>query len=127
MNRVKASREPDRVGPVRAAALRNRRGIALIWFAIVGMVMVGLAGLALDTGYVMLTGHQLQNAADAAALAGANMVPFDKVQAVTDAVATAAANKAAQAPVQLNAASDVIVGTYDRPSATFTAGGTSPN
>src|SRR4051812_23075716 len=55
----------------------NRSGIALIWIAILGMVLVGLAGLALDTGYVMLTGHQLQNAADAAALAGANSVSFD--------------------------------------------------
>src|SRR5690349_19054629 len=72
----------------RRRSYRNRRGIALIWFAILGMVLVGLAGLALDTGYVMLTGHQLQNAADAAALAGANSVAFDTAQSVTDAVAT---------------------------------------
>jgi Flp pilus assembly protein TadG len=106
---------------------RNRAGIALIWIAILGMVLVGLAGLALDTGYVMLTGHQLQNAADAAALAGANSVSFDTAQSVTDALATAAANKAAGAAVQLDSASDIIIGVYDRSSHTFTAGSTPPN
>jgi Flp pilus assembly protein TadG len=105
----------------------HRRGIALIWFAIVGMVLVALAGLALDTGYVLLTGHQLQNAADAAALAGANSVAFDTSQSVTDALATAASNKAAGAAVQLDAGSDIIIGVYDRPSHTFTAGGSPPN
>jgi Flp pilus assembly protein TadG len=106
----------------------RRAGIALIWIAILGMVLVGLAGLALDTGYVMITGHQLQNAADAAALAGAQIVSFDTNQAITDAVAQAAANKAAGAAVQLDAgAGDVVIGTYNRASATFTAGGSSPN
>jgi Flp pilus assembly protein TadG len=108
-------------------SVRNRSGIALIWIAIVGLVLVALAGLALDTGLVMLTGHQLQNAADAAALAGANSVSFDTAQSVTDALATAAANKAAGAAVQLDSASDIIIGVYDRSSHTFTAGSTPPN
>jgi hypothetical protein len=104
-----------------------RRGIALIWIAIVGMVLIGLAGLALDTGYVLWTAHQLQNAADAAALAGANSVAFDTAQSTADAVFTAAANKAAGASVQLDAGSDVTIGSYDRAARSFSAGGSKPD
>ncbi len=113
---------------VTVARRRRQRGIALIWVAILGMVLVGLAGLALDTGYVLVTAHQLQNAADAAALAGANSVPFSTSQATADAVAMAASNNAAGAAVQLDApAGDVIPGTYDRATATFSPGGSNPN
>ena len=49
----------------------SRRGIAIIWTAILVVVMIGFVGLACDTGYGLLVAHQLQNAADASALAGA--------------------------------------------------------
>ncbi len=81
----------------------------------------------MDTGYVLYTAHQLQNAADAAALAAANSVQFDTTQSVTDAVAIAAANRAGGASVQLDSAADIILGSYNRATATFTAGGSSLN
>jgi hypothetical protein len=52
----------------------RHRGIALIWAAIFLMLIILLLGLMLDTGKVALNIHQLQNAADAAALAGAQYV-----------------------------------------------------
>ena len=85
------------------------------------LVMIGVLGLAIDTGYVFLTAHQLQNAADAAAMAGAEQIPFSLTQAVTDAVTEASKNKAAHTAVTLTAANDVFIGYYDRTTATFQA------
>jgi Flp pilus assembly protein TadG len=101
--------------------------MAVVYVIIVLTVLIGVVGLACDTGYVFLTAHQLQNAADSAALSGAEELGFDASQAVTDAVSTAASNKAAQASVQLNSASDVTIGNFNRTTATFTAGGTPTN
>ena len=105
----------------------GRRGLLLVWIAILGLVIIGLAGLALDTGYVFVTGHQLQNAADAAALAGAARVKFNTTAAKTDAVNTAATNKAAGANVQLDSTNDILVGSFNRTTHTFTAGGSPTN
>jgi Flp pilus assembly protein TadG len=113
--------------------LRNRRGIATVWVIVTAFALIGFTGLAADTGYVYLTAHHLQNAADAAALAGAYRVRASVTLAQQTAISTAAANKAAGAKVQLaanpgNAAGgDVVVGIYDRPSATFTPGTSGPN
>ena len=54
--------------------MRSRRrsgGYSLIQAAILGLALVAIMGLALDTAYVTLYEHQLQNAADAAAFSGA--------------------------------------------------------
>ena len=102
--------------------IQRVRGITVIWTAITLTVMIMFVGLALDAGYVHYTGHQLQNAADSAALAGAAKVKFNTVTATADAVAAAYANQAARAPVQLDTTvGDVVCGNFDRPSATFTA------
>lgn len=106
---------------------RCRAGISLVWASITLIAMILFVGLALDTAYVFLTAHQLQNAADAAALAGAAQVQTDEVAAVTEAVNIAAANKAAGEVVELDSAVDVIIGHYDRDTTTFTAGGTPSN
>jgi hypothetical protein len=50
------------------------RGVALIWTAFFIMVMILLFGLMFDEGKIALNVHHLQNAADAAALAGAMYV-----------------------------------------------------
>jgi len=102
-----------------------RHGVAIVYLALIISVLLGIMGLAADTAYVFWTAHQLQNAADAAALAGAAEVGFSTSQAVTNAVNAAAVNKAAGAAVQLNSSTDVQVGNYVRSTATFTAN-TSP-
>jgi hypothetical protein len=53
---------------------RKFRGISLIWTAIFLLFIILIVGLALDWGKVVLVSNQLQNAADAAALAGAQLV-----------------------------------------------------
>lgn len=66
----------------RAGGPRLRyRGIALIWSAILMLVMIGLVGLSIDWGKLAVNVHQMQNAADAAALAGAQIVKIDSAEA----------------------------------------------
>jgi hypothetical protein len=57
-------------------------------------VLIGFVGLSLDWGKVGVNLHQLQNAADAAALAGAQLVKFNMVGAREKAIALAFQNQA---------------------------------
>ena len=50
---------------------RGQRGSVLIWFALLLPVLLGFAALVIDLARLYLTKVELQNAADAAALAGA--------------------------------------------------------
>ena len=52
----------------------RQRGIALVVFAIGMVVIIGIAGLALDLGRLMLDDARLQNALDACALSGAQVL-----------------------------------------------------
>ena len=55
----------------RSLSEREQRGSVIIIFAVCLFLLVGLAALAVDIGYVYTTRSELQNVADAAALAGA--------------------------------------------------------
>jgi len=75
-------------------SMKNRRsrqrGAIMILF-VVGMVaIIGIAGLALDSGHAMLNKSRLQNTVDAAALSAAKVLDAtnDKVQATTAANGT---------------------------------------
>jgi Flp pilus assembly protein TadG len=74
--------------------LRSERGAILFIVAAGMMVFIGLAGLALDLGMLYNVKTDLQNATDAAALAGASQLD-GTAQGITDAVneAITAANK----------------------------------
>ncbi len=104
----------------------RRRGVALIWVVITLLMLVGFAGLALDTGFILLVRNQLQNATDASALAGVRVVRDGAVDARLAAVGIGLANDAAKAPVQLamndaNAADgDIVIGRYHRGDDLFT-------
>jgi len=50
--------------------MQERKGAVAVIVAIVLVVLIGFAALAVDVGYVMVTRNELQNVADAAALAG---------------------------------------------------------
>jgi hypothetical protein len=52
----------------------RHRGIALVWTAIVIFALILFVGLSIDTAKLVYNLHELQNAADAAALAGAQIV-----------------------------------------------------
>jgi Flp pilus assembly protein TadG len=112
---------------------RVRRGIALIWVAVIALAVIGLAGLALDTGYSMWAAHRLQIAADAAALAGASQMSLGADYAQNAAQTISAANKVIGNPVHLVAnpanalGGDIVVGRYDSATSQFTATLASPN
>lgn len=57
--------------PRRLAILLNKKGVALVYIALIISVMCGFLGLAVDVGHMYVVRGKLQNAADAAALAGA--------------------------------------------------------
>ena len=59
------------------ANTNKHRGIALVWVTLTLFVLLAILGLMLDWGLVYVVGHQLQNAADAAALAGSRYVAWD--------------------------------------------------
>lgn len=50
--------------------LKNERGIAVVFVALAMFVIIGFVGLGIDIGYMYVVKGELQNAADAAALAG---------------------------------------------------------
>jgi len=109
------------------------RGIAYIWVAIFLLLFILLVGLTLDTAKVLLVAHQLQNAADAAALAGARVIKLDQAEARDRALAIALANIAYGDAVLLNRNEDnnpdgdIVVGRYSRDGQMFTPDTTAPN
>jgi Flp pilus assembly protein TadG len=103
----------------------KRRGIAIIWVVLTIIAALGISGLATDTGYVMLAGHQLQTAADNAALAAAAQVQTSTTAASNAAVSTASANTCLGSAVALTPATDVVCGNYNSSSGVFT-GNTTP-
>ena len=66
---------------------RRRRGTVLIWCGLALPALVGMVGLVIDGGLMMATYRQAQNAADAAALVGANALlrGLGNVKATSDA------------------------------------------
>lgn len=110
----------------RLPARRVRRGIAFVWAAVFLAVLIGIAGLSLDWGKMAFNVHQLHNAADAAALAGAQFVKFDHDAARRQARAIAAQNSTDRVSVFLrdnpsnDPSLDVVVGYWVRQTRTFT-------
>ena len=68
---------------------RRQRGIILVLFAIAMVVMLGMAGMALDGAHGMLNKTRLQNTVDAAALSAAKTLDQtdDTVLATVEALA----------------------------------------
>jgi hypothetical protein len=102
----------------------KRRAMALLWVTICMLVMVGFVGLALDTGYAVLVGLQLQHAADAGALAGAQIVRSAPSTVKAASVGIANQNTAAGSTLQVQN-SDIAIGTFN--TGAFTTGGSAPN
>jgi hypothetical protein len=112
---------------------RRRRGAVIVWVAVSMIALLGCVGLALDTARVLLVAHELQTAADAGALAGAQFVRTDAVLAMLSARSTTEANDAEGDAILLpdNPGNDpggkVVLGRFDRETRTFTATLTAPN
>lgn len=72
--------------------LQNENGQSLVLMALVLTVMIGMAALVIDVGFMYLTKSQLQKAADAACMAGAQELPGDPDAAESVARSYAEAN-----------------------------------
>jgi hypothetical protein len=64
----------NRIMKIQLMPPRRQQGIALVIFAIGLVAIIGIAGLALDLSYAMLNDARLQNAMDACALSGAQVL-----------------------------------------------------
>lgn len=112
--------------------VNNDKGFALVYLALLVVVLMALVGLAVDVGYMYVTKGQLQNASDAAALAGASQLksvgtgsanPNDLMQtnARSAAILFASKNQAAQKNVtiandnsnELKPENDIRVGRWN--------------
>ncbi|MEN6478181.1 MAG: Tad domain-containing protein [Anaerolineales bacterium] len=83
----------------------HSRGQVLVWVAVLMVVLLAIAGLAIDGGVGLSQRRQMQNAADAGALAGARELCLgNRAQAQARAVAYAQDNGAQQVQVELRKA-----------------------
>ncbi len=112
--------------PARAASGRQRGGMVLVVVALSLGVLLGVAALVVDLGYLSSSQAQLQAAADAASHAGA--MQLDSTEDGLTAAAQAAEDVASfnivsGQPLTLDPTTDIQIGIWDIPSATFTEGG----
>ncbi|MBI1922550.1 MAG: hypothetical protein HYS23_15885 [Geobacter sp.] len=129
--------------------LNNNKGITIVLVAILLFVLVGFVGLALDISYMYVVKGQLQNAADAGALAGAaklneayGSAPCDpslylssvKTEAKRISEQNNAAGTSLSGAVELTAGvneltddNDITIGFWDSATATYTPTMTNPN
>lgn len=100
----------------------RRRGIFLVWVAILLVALMAFVSLGVDLGRVQLAKTELQRAADAAARYGVTGLSDSTYQ--TKAQAAASANDCLGSAIVLTS-TDIELGTWA--GNTFTSGGTSPN
>ncbi len=110
-------------------SLRDQKGVALIFAALAGLMLIAGIALAVDAGYYMVTRNELQNAADAAALAAARKLgtiyepmsyadqqaydaSSDAPAIVAAAKSTALLNKAAGQNITILDA-DIVIGRWN--------------
>ncbi len=96
----------------------RRRGAITVLAAVLMVFLVGMVAFAVDIGYLLVVQTQAQAAADAAAMAGA--AGLGSGAAVANAQSCAAKNTANGQSVTLQS-SDVVLGTWNSSSRTFTA------
>jgi len=117
--------------------LNNSRGVAAVMVAITMTVLLAMAAAALDIGHAMVARNELQNAADAGALAGARalgilyegMTPAamgtyqlsggDAATIKTAVQSTAVLNAAAGVNITVNTG-DIQIGLWDSATRTLT-------
>jgi hypothetical protein len=90
----------------------RRKGVVLVFVAVVLVCLIGIIALALDIGYLYNIKADLQVASDAAALAGAGGLCIDQATARARAIDIAQKNYANGLPVVLQN-SDVQLGLWD--------------
>ncbi|MDB5391774.1 MAG: helicase/secretion neighborhood TadE-like protein, partial [Planctomycetaceae bacterium] len=105
---------------------QSRAGVVLVLGAALMVVVMGFAAFAIDVGFMVLTRDQMQNAADAAALAGAMQMNNGSAAVRSAAIDIASRNFTGKSAVTM-ANSDVELGQYDMVSETFAVNEVAPN
>jgi Flp pilus assembly protein TadG len=100
-------KEIRRLRPALGSPLDNQRGTVIVLVGVGMLVFLGVAALAVDLGYLYVVRNELQNAADAGALAGARVLYNDNGTLVNEganqvAYDAATANRSDNAPVEVN-------------------------
>src|SRR5690349_1251999 len=105
--------------------LRNRKGIFVVLFGLLFMVLMSAAALAIDMSRIWSMRNELQTAADAGALAGSIQLtpPHNAAKYSDTAMAIAKLNRALYDTIHVDS---VQVGHWTDASSTFTKDGT-PN
>jgi uncharacterized membrane protein len=98
----------------------KRRGAIVVFASILLVTAFVFLAFGVDIGRIVTTRSELQNAADAAAMAGARALLQSPGQVRIAARDLAAANLAAEESVALIPGQDVEIGTWDKDNATFT-------
>jgi len=127
------------------SSIANQRGAIAIFVSIAVLTLTSFAALAVDIGYILATKNELQNIADAAALAAAGKLgdiisddPYDNSNDCSDESSDCAAIRGAAQAVALNNwaggkdgitinGSDIEVGTWNWESGDFITEAGSPN
>lgn len=100
---------------------RQRRGVIVVLAALLITVIAGLAAFAIDCGMITLAREQLQNAADAAAISGADALVNGTGPAQAAAQTFAQLNVAGGAAVTIDPTQDIELGTWDKNALAFTS------
>jgi hypothetical protein len=133
----------EKVKSKAAHSMGNHRGTILIVVGLSLTFIIGFIALAVDIGHVMVTKNELQNTADAAALAGTRalgkkyepMTHQQQAAYVCDPVAdkivevvqyVAGQNEAGQTPIEIMS-DEIEVGIWDADAKTFTKGYNQPD
>ena len=90
----------------RKAARRRQRGQTMLIFILIMTTLIGFLGLVMDGGQAFHSRRQMQNAADAAALAGTYVLLQNRFASNYPSAFQTAAVKAAQAAAEANGAPD---------------------
>lgn len=129
--------EPNATGNV----CRNNRGATAVIVAVCLTMLIGFAALAVDVGYLFATRNELQNTADAAALAGAGFLgghyaelsyseqqnhTFGRGDIVAAVQEVAGKNRAAGANITI-LDDDITIGTWDADTRVVTPTLTAPD
>jgi Flp pilus assembly protein TadG len=120
--------------------LKNQKGISAVIVAILLAMLVCFAALAIDVGYMYVTRNELQNIADAAALAGARQLGIiylamdysdqanydvdaegDRPSINSAAIDVASKNKAADTMSIVINPEDIFIGQWDGSNLTVTS------
>jgi len=103
----------------RSILFAQRRGTMTIWAVVSIGMLLAVAAMVVDAAMARSTQADLQNAADAAALAGASGIVFGPDEVRARATEYAEQNSAVGDPVQL-APGDIELGDWDPDTGTFT-------